>query len=51
MTEADLYANGLNFVLGMAESPGRTVVILVCRRGLGADEETRHHADADRGSP
>lgn len=41
VTEADLYAEGLNFVLGMAESQGRTAVISVFRLGLGADWETR----------
>jgi archaemetzincin len=41
VTEVDLYADGLNFVLGMAESHGRTAVISLCRLGLGADRETR----------
>jgi archaemetzincin len=41
VTEVDLYANDLNFVLGMAESRGRTAVISLCRLGLGADRETR----------
>jgi archaemetzincin len=40
VTEVDLYANGLNFVLGMAESPSRTAVISLYRLGLGADQET-----------
>jgi archaemetzincin len=41
VTEADLYADGLNFVLGMAESHGRSAVISLCRLGLGADRETQ----------
>jgi archaemetzincin len=41
VTEADLYEDDLNFVLGMAESRGRTAVISLCRLGLGTDEETR----------
>jgi archaemetzincin len=36
VTEVDLYADGLNFVLGMAESHGRAAVISLCRLGLGA---------------
>jgi archaemetzincin len=41
VTEVDLYANDLNFVLGMAESLGRTEVISLYRLGLGADQQTR----------
>jgi archaemetzincin len=41
VTEADLYANDLNFVLGMAELPGRTAVISLCRLGWETDQETR----------
>jgi archaemetzincin len=41
VTEMDLYADDLNFVLGMAESHGRTAVISLCRLGLGADPQAR----------
>ena len=41
VTEVDLYADDLNFVLGMAESHGRTAVISLCRLGLGADPQAR----------
>jgi archaemetzincin len=41
VTEVDLYANDLNFVLGMAESLGRTAVISLCRLGWETDQETR----------
>ena len=37
VTEMDLYADDLNFVLGMAESHGRTAVISLCRLGAGPD--------------
>ena len=40
-TEVDLYADDLNFVLGMAESHGRTAVISLCRLGLGAGPDVR----------
>lgn len=38
VTEVDLYAEGLNFVFGMAEAPGRAAVISVARLHFGADE-------------
>jgi archaemetzincin len=41
VTEADLYANDLNFVLGMAQSPGRTAVISLYRLAWETDQETR----------
>jgi archaemetzincin len=41
VTEVDLYADDLNFVLGMAESHGRTAVISLCRLGLGAGPDVR----------
>lgn len=37
VTDRDLYAEGLNFVFGMAESPGRAAVISVARLHAGAD--------------
>jgi archaemetzincin len=41
VTEADLYADDINFILGMAESRGRTAVISLCRLALGTDREKR----------
>jgi archaemetzincin len=41
VTEADLYADDLNFVLGMADLHTRTAVISLCRLKLGADDATR----------
>lgn len=41
VTEMDLYADDLNFVLGMAESHGRTAVISLCRLGHSADPQAR----------
>jgi len=38
VTEVDLYAEGLNFVFGMAESPGRAAVVSVARLRFEADE-------------
>lgn len=38
VVDADLYAEGLNFVFGMAEHPGRVAVIALPRLRLGADE-------------
>jgi archaemetzincin len=38
VVDADLYAEGLNFVFGIAESPGRAAVIALARLRLGADE-------------
>ena len=41
VTGRDLYAEGLNFVFGIADAPGRAAVISLARlRGGGADEET-----------
>jgi predicted Zn-dependent protease len=41
VTEADLYADDLNFVFGIAQSGGRAAVISLCRLGLGADPPLR----------
>lgn len=41
VTAADLYADDLNFILGMAGSRGRTAVISLCWLGLGADRQAR----------
>ncbi|MGD8568257.1 MAG: archaemetzincin family Zn-dependent metalloprotease [Gammaproteobacteria bacterium] len=38
VTEADLYAPGLNFVFGLAESPGRAAVVSLHRLHSGADD-------------
>jgi archaemetzincin len=38
VTDRDLYADGLNFVLGIADSPGDACVISVARLTIGADE-------------
>jgi archaemetzincin len=40
VTERDLYADDLNFVFGIADSPGRCAVISLCRLRMGADRET-----------
>jgi archaemetzincin len=40
VTARDLYAEGLNFVFGMADSPGRAGVISLFRLNTGADEAT-----------
>lgn len=40
VTGADLYAHGLNFVFGMAETSGRAAVISLSRLRLGADADT-----------
>ncbi len=37
VTDADLYAHGLNFVFGMADPSGRAAVISLSRLGVGAD--------------
>jgi archaemetzincin len=37
VTDADLYEDDLNFVLGLAERYGRAAVISLARLGLGAD--------------
>jgi archaemetzincin len=37
VTDVDLYADGLNFVLGLAESRGRAAVISLARLGAEAD--------------
>jgi predicted Zn-dependent protease len=41
VTEADLYADELNFVFGIAQSRGWAAVISLCRLGLGADPPLR----------
>lgn len=38
ITEADLYAPGLNFVFGLAESPGKAAVVSLHRLHSGADD-------------
>jgi len=40
VTNYDLYADNLNFALGLADSPGRCAVISLFRLRLGADKET-----------
>ena len=40
ITNCDLYADNLNFVFGMADSPGRCAVISFCRLRMGVDRET-----------
>ena len=42
VVDADLYAEGLNFVFGMAEHPGRAAVIALARLRLEADEAIYH---------
>ena len=39
VTEADLYAPGLNFVFGQAESPGRSALVSLHRLRSGADPQ------------
>jgi len=39
VTNCDLYADNLNYVLGLAESFGKCAVISLCRLRIGADEE------------
>lgn len=38
VVDLDIYAEGLNFVFGMADSPGRAAVITVTRLRASADE-------------
>lgn len=40
VTARDLYAEGLDFVFGIADSPGRAAVISLFRLSIGADEAT-----------
>lgn len=40
VTNCDLYADDLNFALGLADLPGRCAVISLFRLRLGADKET-----------
>lgn len=40
VTARDIYAEGLNFAFGIAESPGRAAVISLFRLHVGADEAT-----------
>lgn len=40
VTNCDLYADDLNFALGLADSPGKCAVISLLRLRMGADEET-----------
>jgi len=40
VTDCDLYADDLNFVFGMADSPGRCAVISLYRLRTGGDRET-----------
>jgi len=40
VTNYDLYSGGLNFVFGLAESPGKSAVISLFRLRRGANEET-----------
>jgi archaemetzincin len=42
VTHYDLYADNLNFVFGLADSPGKCAVISLFRLRMGADEETFH---------
>ena len=37
VTERDLYVEGLNFVFGIAESPGRAAIISLHRLSMGVD--------------
>lgn len=46
VTDVDLYAGGLNFVFGIAQSGGRACVISLFPLHLGADEE-RLRANVD----
>jgi archaemetzincin len=38
VTNCDLYADNLNFVFGMADSPGRCAVVSLMRLRIGADQ-------------
>jgi archaemetzincin len=40
VTDADLYAHGLNFVFGIADPSGRAAAISLNRLGFGADAHT-----------
>jgi archaemetzincin len=40
VTARDIYAEGLNFAFGIADSPGRAAVISLFRLGIGADGVT-----------
>ena len=40
VTARDIYAEGLNFAFGIADSPGRAALISLFRLGIGADEAT-----------
>ena len=40
VTNCDLYADNLNFILGLADSPGKAAVISLFRLRLGADKQT-----------
>ncbi len=42
VTARDLYAEGLNFAFGIADSPGRAALISLFRLRLGADDATFH---------
>jgi archaemetzincin len=43
VTNYDLYASNLNFVFGLADSPGKSAVISLYRLRRGVDEETFRH--------
>ena len=43
VTNYDLYTDNLNFVFGLADSPGKFAVISFFRLRMGADEETFRH--------
>ncbi len=40
VTERDLYARGMNFVFGIADSPGRAALMSLFRLRIGADADT-----------
>jgi len=40
VTARDIYAEGLNFVFGIADLPGRAAVVSLFRLSIGADETT-----------
>jgi archaemetzincin len=40
VTNCDLYADNLNFVFGLADSPGKCAVISLFRLRMGAEEQT-----------
>jgi archaemetzincin len=42
VVDVDLYTEGLNFVFGMADHPGRAAVIALTRLGLDAKESLYH---------